>query len=185
MPNRSKTDTTKGGGVKAAGGRGKTRGANKNGEPIPGTHADASREEAEGLGQGFEFGATKHSPTEAETNERMWRKEMRDDGGEAQNEGTLPETHTEERCERAEDLELEAEFGSTEHTPDMYEYKVWEPQGPDNDEEGKTEGRAGKGNIEPSRNRETETRGLWTRARAHETQPHEYTGAGGGNGRKR
>ena len=62
----------------------------------------------------------------------------------------------------------------------MYEYKVWEPQGPDNDEEGKTEGRAGRGNIEPSRNRETETRGLWTRARAHETQPHEYTGAGGG-----
>ena len=231
----AKLTQQRGGGVKAAGGRGKTRGANKNGEPIPGTHTDASREEAEGLGQGFEFGATKHSPTEAETNERMWRKEMRDDGGEAQNEGTLPETHTEERCERAEDLELEAEFGSTEHppteaeanervwrkevrdnageaqnegilpethteercgraealeleagfgstehTPDMYEYKVWEPQGPDNDEEGKTEGRAGRGNIEPSRNRETETRGLWTRARAHETQPHEYTGAGGG-----
>ena len=38
-------------------------------------------------------------------------------GGSPINEGTLPETHTEERCERAEVLELEAEFGSTEHSP--------------------------------------------------------------------
>ena len=54
-----------GGGAKAAGGRGKTREANKNGEPIPGTHTDASREEAEGLGLEVEFGAMKHTPTRA------------------------------------------------------------------------------------------------------------------------
>ena len=34
---------------------------------------------------------------------------------------------------------------------DMYEYKVWEPQGPDNDAEGKTEGTSWRGaDIEPS-----------------------------------
>ena len=33
-------------------------------------------------------------------------------------------------------------------------------------------------NIEPSRGRETETRGLWIRAQVHETQPHEHRGAG-------
>ena len=92
---------------------------------LPETRTGERCGRAEGLEREAEFGATEHSPTEAEANERVWRKEVRDNAGEAQNEGTLPETHTEERCGRAEDLELEAEFGSTEHTPDMYEYKVW------------------------------------------------------------
>ena len=125
MPNRKQTDTT-GEETKAARGRGKTRGANDNGESIPGTHTESSREEAEGLEQEVEFGAMKHSPTEAKANERIWRREVRANAGEAQRiEGVLLETHTEERCGRAEDLELEAEFRSTEHTPGMYEYKVW------------------------------------------------------------
>jgi hypothetical protein len=60
----------------------------------------------------------KHSPTEAKTNERIWRRGVRANAGEAHiNEGILPETHTKERCGRAEGLELEAEFGATEHTP--------------------------------------------------------------------
>ena len=60
----------------------------------------------------------KHSPTEAEANERMWREGMRANAGEAhKNEGTLPETYIKERCGRAEGLELEVEFGPTKHSP--------------------------------------------------------------------
>ena len=41
----------------------------------------------------------------------------------------------------------------------MYENKVWGAQVPDSDAEGKTEGGAGRGTMESSRNWEAETRG--------------------------
>ena len=60
----------------------------------------------------------KHLPTEAKANERIWRRGVRANAGEAhESQGTLPETHTEERCRRAEGLELVAEIVATEHTP--------------------------------------------------------------------
>jgi len=64
------------GGTRAKGGRGETRGANKNGGPIPGAHAEAGHEEAEGLELEVGLGSTKCTPTRAEANERTWERNL-------------------------------------------------------------------------------------------------------------